>query len=357
MAILVKSNVPETLFQVMDTDGKLAEGYTPNLPVEKILEAYKFMNISRQKDKKMLSWQRSGKMANFAPNLGEEGLQAAVALAMHKNDWLAPAFRSDCLMIMRGVPIHKLMLYWAGNELGNVFPEGVNVLPINIIIGSQISQNAGLGYALKYQGKKAVAVSFIGDGGTAEGEFYEGINLAAIHKWNSLFCVNNNGFAISTRLKDESAVSDISSKAIAFGIPRVRVDGNDFFASYDAARDALAYIRSGMGPVLIEFVTYRQGPHTTSDDPTIYRTAEEHAEGMKKDPIERLNKWLVANGHWDATKEEAMQKEIADLIESEYKICAELMHNVTVDDLFDVQYGTITPELARQKELAKKYFK
>ncbi|WP_027119345.1 thiamine pyrophosphate-dependent dehydrogenase E1 component subunit alpha [[Mycoplasma] testudinis] len=356
MSILVKSKIPESFFQVLDIDGKLVDGYTPNLSVEKVLEAYKFMNISRQKDKKMLNWQRSGKMLNFAPNLGEEALQAAVALAMHKEDWLVPAFRSDCLMNMRGVPLHTLMLYWAGNELGNVFPEGVNVLPINITIGAQISHNAGMGYALKYQGKKNASVSFIGDGGTAEGEFYEAINMAAIHKWNSLFCINSNGFAISTRPHNESAVSDISSKAIAFDIPRARVDGNDLFASYDAARDALAYVRSGMGPVILEFVTFRQGPHTTSDDPTIYRTKEELAEGMKKDPIDRLRKWLIANAHWDDAKEEAMQKEIADLVEAEYAICAANMGHVSIDDIFDSQYAKITPELAKQKAIAKKYF-
>ena len=356
MSILVKSRIPETLLRVLDLDGRFIDpNYKPQLSLEQILDAYYSMNLSREKDRKMLIWQRTGKMLTFAPCMGEEALQVATSLAMRKGDWLLPTFRSDCIMAHRKIPLHRLFLYWSGNENGSAFEKEFNTLPVNITIGAQISQAAGVGYALKQKGLKNVAITFIGDGGTAEGEFYEAINMAAIHKWNTLICINNNQFAISTRLKNESAVKDLSLKAVAFDIPRVRVDGNDIFASYDAAKDALTYVRNGLGPVLIEFVTYRQGPHTTSDDPTIYRTQEEVNEAMKLDPIDRLRKWLINNGHWDDAKEAEMKQKIEQLIESEFAIAQQKM-GVSVDDIFDTQYAESYEDLTEQKEIAKRYF-
>lgn len=356
MSILVKSKIPETLHQVLDNNGNLIDpSYRPNIPTEKIVEAYKMMNLSRQKDKKMLVWQRSGKMLTFAPCMGEEALQVAVSLAMRQGDWLLPTFRSDCILAHRGVPLRNLFLYWGGNENGSIFDPRLNILPINITIGSQISHAAGIGYSLKQQGLHNAAVTFIGDGGTAEGEFYEALNMAAMHKWNTLVCINNNQFAISTRIKNESSIKDLSLKSVAFDIPRARVDGNDLFASYDVAREALSYVRSGMGPVLIEFVTYRQGPHTTSDDPTIYRTKEELAEAMKSDPIDRLRKWMINNGLWNDAKEAEMVAYNDQLIENEYSI-AQSQFNVKVDEIFDNQYAKADDNLLEQKQIAKHYF-
>ncbi|WP_033159643.1 pyruvate dehydrogenase (acetyl-transferring) E1 component subunit alpha [Mycoplasmoides alvi] len=356
MSILVKSKFPEMLFQVLDKNGNFIDpNYKSQLSVDKVIEAYYWMNVSRERDKKMLLWQRTGKMLTFAPCMGEEALQMGTSLAMRQGDWLLPAFRSDCMLAHRNVPLHKIFLYWSGNEKGSAFDTSLNILPVNITIGAQISHAAGIGYALKTKGLKNAAVTFIGDGGTAEGEFYEAINMAAIHKWNSLFCINNNQFAISTRTKNESAVKDLSLKAIAFDIPRVRVDGNDLFASYDAALDALTYVRNGFGPVLIEFVTFRQGPHTTSDDPTIYRSQQEVDEALQYDPIDRVHKWLVNNNHWDEQKESEMKNKIQNLIESEFAIAQENMHS-TVDDVFDHQYGEMYDDLNEQKMIAKHYF-
>ncbi len=287
--------------------------------------------------------------------MGEEGLQLATSLAMRQGDWLVPAFRSDCMFAHRKVPLHDIFLYWLGSEKGNMFDPKLNILPVNIPIGTQISHAAGIGYAFKLKNQKNVAVTFIGDGGTAEGEFYEAINMASIHKWNSLFCINNNQFAISTRNRLESAVKDFSLKAVAFDIPRVRVDGNDLFASYDAVLDALTYVRNGLGPVLIEFVTYRLGPHTTSDDPTVYRSQAEVDEASKRDPIDRLRKWLTKNGHWTEKEEADMKKEIDNMIESEYAVAVSKMVP-TVDEIFDNQYAEMDSDLREQKDIAKRYF-
>ncbi|AFP76050.1 Pyruvate dehydrogenase E1 component alpha subunit [Mycoplasmoides gallisepticum CA06_2006.052-5-2P] len=356
MAIIVKNKIPELLHRVIDNEGRVIDpSYVQKLSDERVIEAYYYMNLSRELDKKMLTWQRSGKMLTLAPNLGEEALQLGTSLAMTKKDWLVPAFRSGALMLHRGVKPYQLMLYWNGNEKGNVFDEGVRVIPINITIGAQYSQAAGIGYALKQNKERAAAVTFIGDGGTAEGEFYEAMNLASIHKWQTVFCVNNNQYAISTRTNLESAVSDLSTKAIAVNMPRVRVDGNDLLACYDAMLEAIEYSRSGMGPIFVEFVTYRQGPHTTSDDPSVYRTKQEEEEAKKSDPIARIKKFLTAKGLWDEAKEKTMFEQIEAKISEEYDVM--LQHiQTTVDDVFDHTYATLPQNLVEQKAVAKKYF-
>lgn len=357
MAILIKNKVPTTLYQVYDNEGKLIDpNHKITLTDEQLKHAYYLMNLSRMMDKKMLVWQRAGKMLNFAPNLGEEALQVGMGLGLNENDWVCPTFRSGALMLYRGVKPEQLLLYWNGNEKGSQIDAKYKTLPINITIGAQYSHAAGLGYMLHYKKQPNVAVTMIGDGGTAEGEFYEAMNIASIHKWNTVFCINNNQFAISTRTKLESAVSDLSVKAIACGIPRVRVDGNDLIASYEAMQDAANYARGGNGPVLIEFFSYRQGPHTTSDDPSIYRTKQEEEEGMKSDPVKRLRNFLFDRSILNQAQEEEMFSKIKQEIQAAYEKMV-LDTPVSVDEVFDYNYQELTPELVEQKQIAKKYFK
>lgn len=207
--------------------GELDEKKDIRLSADQIKKAYEFMVLSRQQDVYMTQLQRQGRMLTFAPNFGEEALQVASGMALTKEDWFVPAFRSNATMLYLGVPMINQMQYWNGSEKGNVIPEGVNVLPINIPIGTQFSHAAGIAYAAKLTGKKIVSMSFIGNGGTAEGEFYEALNIASIWKWPVVFCVNNNQWAISTPNKYENAASTIAAKAKAAGMPGVRVDGND----------------------------------------------------------------------------------------------------------------------------------
>ncbi|MGL4768934.1 MAG: pyruvate dehydrogenase (acetyl-transferring) E1 component subunit alpha [Mycoplasmoidaceae bacterium] len=342
--------------QFLDNNGVMKKGINPTLDNKTAVEILKKMIIGRETNKKMLQWQRTGKMLTFAPNLGEEALQYATAYAMDKkNDWFVPAFRSFHLMVELGVEVYQLFLYWNGNEYGSKFNDGVNVLPINITIGAQLSQAAGLAYAFKVRKEKKVAITFIGDGGTSEGEFYESMNMAAIHQWPVIFCVNNNEWAISTPTRKETKVSDISSKAIAAGIHRIRVDGNDVFASYEVMLEAFQIAREKSLPVLVEFVTYRQGPHTTSDDPSIYRNKEEEAIGNEKCPIIRLRKYLISKKLWDENLENKTLEEAKGFIEREYEKMV-LMNKVSINDIFNYTYETLPDDLIEQKQLAKKYF-
>ncbi|MEG1821202.1 MAG: thiamine pyrophosphate-dependent dehydrogenase E1 component subunit alpha [Malacoplasma sp.] len=343
------------VYSVLDFKGNISnKSYIPSLSKEEIRKALYLMKLSRKLDEKMLQMQRQGRMLTFPPNMGEEALQVATGFGMDKNDYLVPAFRSGAIFLTLGVPIWQMMLLWNGNEMGNQMPEGINVIPVNIPIGTQYSHAMGIGMALKYNQKNNVAVSFIGDGGTAEGEFYEAMNFAAVRNTQTVFCINNNQWAISTPTHKESKNTDLAIKAIAAGIPYIKVDGNDLFASYDAFCEAKEYALKN-GPILIEFLTYRQGPHTTSDNPKIYRTEAQEKEGMLLCPIFRLQKWMLDNNivtQFDINKIEA---KIDEDILAAIKIMEPKL-SVSIDEVFDYTYKVLDKDLLEQKEECKKIF-
>lgn len=345
------------VYSVLDINGDITKtGYKIPLTNEQIKNSYYFMRLSRELDKKMLKMQRQGRILTFPPNIGEEGLQVATALSMDKNDWFAPAFRSAAIFLHQGVPAWQIMLTWNGNEMGNKIPKELNFLPFNIPIATQYSHAAGIGMALNIENKENVAYTFIGDGGTAEGEFYEAINFASLRNAQTVFCINNNQWAISTPTIKESGQTCIASKAIAAGLDYIKVDGNDLFASYDAAVAAREYVLANKKPILVEFMTYRQGPHTTSDNPRVYRTEEYEKEQEKKDPIDRLQKWMLKNG----VISESEINEIEQKIENELNQAYEIMQSKTkvgLDEIFDYTYETLDDALLEQKQEAKEIFK
>lgn len=342
-------------YSVLDVNGDLKDKkYKTKMSNKDLLNAYNFMVLSRQQDTYMTQLQRQGRMLTFAPNFGEEGLQVAVAATMTKDDWFVPAFRSNATMLQLGVPLENMMYYWNGNEKGSKMPEGVNVLPINVPIATQFSHAAGIAYGMKLKKQKNVAVTFIGNGGTAEGEFYEAMNMAAIHKWPVVFCVNNNQWAISTPNHLESASATIAAKGVAAGVPGVRVDGNDVLASYEVMAEAVAHAKSGKGPVLVEFVTWRQGPHTTSDNPRIYRTKEQEDTHEKFEPFHRIEKYMEDHKIMSKKqKEDLWAKKLAEVKACYEKTSQDL--DETLDEIFDHTYGELTPELSEQKEETREY--
>lgn len=350
---------PDYMVRYLDIDGNVInkkEKLQHSLSKEQLLEAYKWMVLSRQQDVYMLQLQRQGRMLTFAPNIGEEALQAATAFAMDKKeDWFLPAFRSNCSMLILGMPMINQMLYWNGNETGAKAPEGVNILPINIVIGSQISHAAGVAYALKQQNKPGVAVTFIGNGGTTEGEFSEGINFAAVQGWPAVFCINNNQWAISTPNKEESVSSTLAAKAYAYGCPGLRVDGNDLIASYEVIKEAIEYSRNEHKPVIVEFVTWRQGPHTTSDNPRIYRTEEQEHEEEKWEPMHRIEKYLYDQKIITPEEKDQIWADALAQVKETYE---ESMKRIKTDinDIFDYTYEKMPKDLAEQKEDALKYW-
>ena len=320
--------------EILDAEGNVTNTkLEPKIDKETLLKMYKTMTLGRVADIRALQYQRQGRMLTYAPNMGQEAAQVGSMAALDKKDWLSPGFRDLNLMLYRGVPLKQIYLYWYGNEWGNHFEEDMRILPINIIIGSQVAHAAGLAYASKIQNKGEVALAVIGDGGTSHGEFYEGLNFAASYDAPLVVLIQNNQYAISTPRRKATKAETLAQKAVAFGAEGIQVDGNDVLAMYVAMKEAAEHARSGKGVVLVEAVTYRMGPHTTSDDPSIYRTKEEEQEWAKKDPIARFKKYLMDKGYW-TEEEEAKLDEANNAFVKETFEWVEANGAATLEDVF-----------------------
>jgi pyruvate dehydrogenase E1 component alpha subunit len=343
--------------KIMDENGIIVdEKNMPGLTDEQVVEAYKFMLYARQVDLKAVAYQRMGRLYTLPPNLGQEAAALGSAMAMEKEDWMVPAFREMAAWLYKGATAKGLYLYWAGSEDGNVTPEGTNFMPSSVPVASQVPHAAGIGFAIKYKGEKKAVIAYFGDGATSEGDFHEGLNFAGVFKAPVVFFCNNNQYAISVPRHMQTAAETLAQKAVAYGIPGIQVDGNDFFAVYRATKEAADYARAGNGPVLIEAVTYRRGYHTTSDDPTKYRTAEEEAEWEKKDPLLRLRKYLEAKGLWDENKEQAHIEESAKDIGAQFKEVEEYPRT-PLESIFKYTFEEMPDVLKKQKVAMEKFLK
>ncbi len=342
--------------QILDKNGSLInKEFEPKLDKDTLLNIYKTMVLGRIADIKALQYQRQGRMLTYAPNRGQEAAQLGAAAALEPQDWVSPAFRELNLMLYRGVTLEQLYLYWYGNEWGSHYNDDVKVLPVNIIIGSQINHAAGLAYASKILNKNEVALATIGDGGTSHGEFYEGLNFAATYDVPMVVLIQNNQYAISTPRKKATRAKTLAQKAVAFGIPGIQVDGNDVLAVYAATKEAVDYARSGKGPVLIEAVTYRMGPHTTSDDPSIYRSKEEEKAWEEKDPLTRFEKYLLDKKYLTKKDVEKINEEKTAFVTETFKKVESEGGQVELEDIFKYTYEEMTPQLREQYETHKKF--
>jgi pyruvate dehydrogenase E1 component alpha subunit len=343
------------MFQVMDNDGKIInEKYFPKLSDEKILKSYKDMLFARTADLMIVSFQRQGRIYTYPPNLGQEAVHRAAGDLMTDDDWLVPAFREMGAYLSKGVTLKELFLYFMGYEDGTAFKDVKKILPMAVPIASQLLHAAGIGYSLKYKKEKGTVFTFVGDGGTSEGDFHEALNFAGVWKAPVVFIVQNNQYGISTPFRMQTASDSIAIKALAYGIEGIQVDGNDYFAMYAATEKAARYAREGKGPVLIEAVTYRKGAHTTSDDPTKYRTKEEEQEWEEKDPLKRLKAFLTDKKLITDEAEEKLVKGYKEETSRQFKE-AENYPEYPADDIFDYMYADMPEELKRQKADYKKF--
>jgi pyruvate dehydrogenase E1 component alpha subunit len=345
----------DKLFRVMDNDGKIiASKWKPDITAEFVLECYKFMHFARLADLMAVSFQRQGRMYTYPPNLGQEAITTAVGKQMRGQDWLVSAFREMSAWLLKGAKLSDIFLYWGGYEDGSKFSGAPNILPVSVPIASQLIHAVGLGYAIKYRKEDGVVFAFVGDGGTSQGDFHEALNFAAVWNVPVIFIIQNNQYAISVPVKMQTVSRNLAIKAIAYGIPGIKVDGNDFFALYKTIEEALGHVKAGKGPVLVEALTYRRGAHTTSDDPTLYRTEKEEKEWEEKDPIKRLRGYLVANGTWKEKDDEALLEQYKKEVEKEFAVY-ENQPPYPVDDVFKYQFKDL-PEDLRQQQVAYEKF-
>ncbi len=305
----------ETL-QVLNENGEIVNrDLMPDLTDEQLVELFKQMIWSRIVDDRSTKLNRQGRLGFFAPTAGEEASQMASNFAMTKDDYLLGGYRDVPELVKHGLSLAKAFMWSKGMVNGNKYEKELNAMPPQIIIGAQYVQTAGVALGLKKKGAKALAYTYTGDGGTSQGDFYEGMNFAGAFKAPALFVVQNNKYAISVPRELQTAAPVLVQKAVAVGIPGIVVDGMDALAVYAAAKQARDYIIAGNGPVMLETLTYRYGPHTLSgDDPKRYRTKEEEDAWHAKDPLVRMRKFLTDKGIWNQDQEDAYEQEVEEKI-------------------------------------------
>lgn len=342
--------------QILNEHGVVDESLDPNLPEAELRKIYRAMVLTRKLDIRMLNMQRQGEMGTFAPGFGQEATQIGQIYPLEARDWFAPSYRSFGAQIWRGWPIEQLLLLWAGFFEGFAPPEGVNDLPFSIVIGSHLLPAVGVAQAIQYREEKpwsCVLVNF-GDGAISQGAANEAFNFAAVDQAPVIFICENNGWAISTPVQKQAATESFAVRGVGFGIPSIRVDGNDVLAMIVATRQAVERARSGEGPSLIEAVTYRMSYHTTADEPKVYRSDDEVEPWKAKCPILRFEKYLISKGIID----QAGCEKVAEECEQQVLEAREVFRKRAVPkprEVFDFVYDKLTPELeAQQREYFEK---
>lgn len=334
--------------QVLDPEGRADSSLLPKLDEETLRLIFRHMLAARLVDRRCIDLQREGRMGTYAPVEGQEGCQVGSALALAPGDWIVPSFRELAAALVRGVPLENVLLYWMGSEEGSRLPRELRYLPVSIPVGSHTLHAAGMGMAIRYRRQRDAVLCYFGDGATSEGDFHEALTFAGVSKAPVIFFCQNNAWAISVPRKKQCGADSLACKAVGYGMPGIQIDGNDPFAAYLATRAALERARAGEGPAFIEAVTYRLGPHTTADDPSRYRNAEEVERMRPFEPLVRTRRFLQGRGLWSEEWEKRLRAELEEWIAAAVAR-AEGRPAPGPDDVFDCMYAELPPALARQK--------
>lgn len=306
-------------YQVLAPSGEIVHSdLEPKLSDEELITLMKRLVWARTYDKRVTLLNRQGALGNYAPGGGQEASQIATQYALGEKDFFAGTYRDLAPLILHGLPLEKAFLWYKGHMKGNEYPEDLQAYAPQVIVGGHITHAMGVAFGMKKRNKKSIVLSLSGDGATSQGDFYEGINFAGAYQVPYVAVVQNNGYGISVPVEQQTAAETLAQKAVAAGIPGIRVDGMDPLAMYAAVSTAREHALAGKGPVVIEALTYRFGPHTMSDDPTRYRLAEELGEWEQKDPLVRMRTYLNNKGLWTEEQEkeveESCKQEIKDAV-------------------------------------------
>jgi pyruvate dehydrogenase E1 component alpha subunit len=306
-------------------DGEGVEGVeAPRLAPEMLRKAFRTMLLVRTLDTKLTNMQRQGRIGFYGACTGQEATPIGTAMALRPDDWVFPALREGSAALYRGLRLSHYVAQCIGNDhdiqKGRQMPchyadRGVNHVSWSSVIATQLPHAAGAAYGMKLKGKDTVAVGFLGDGATSENDFHSAMNFAAVTKSPVVFVCQNNQFAISVQHDHQTATRTYAEKAVAYGMPGVLVDGNDILAVHHAVTEAAERARRGEGPTLIEALTYRLVPHSSSDDPSRYRDEAQYQRWLKRDPVEIFRRHLKARRIWSAKWEEQLRLEIEAEVE------------------------------------------
>ena len=338
--------------QILNEKGEADFSLMPTLSDGDIKRLYELMVLSRHFDNMALNLHAEGRLGTYASILGQEASQTGSAFAIDNTDWIFPSFREMGVYITMGYPMWKLLQYWAGDERGVSIPEGLNIFPVSVPVGTHIPHAVGAAFAAKIKGHKIAAVAYFGDGGTSKGDFHEGLNIAGVYKLPVVFICQNNQWAISLPREKQTAAKTIAQKAYAYGFEGIQVDGNDIFAVYKATKDALEKARSGGGPTLIECLTYRMADHTTADDASRYRSEEEVLKWKAKDPLLRLRLFMEKKGIWNKKYEDEVIKKADEEVNKAVKM-EEGVEHPKPEDMFRYTYKELTIRQVKEIKLCQ----
>lgn len=347
----------DDLRQILDDDGNVLPGATvPDIADDELTRIFEVMLQVRTMDDRMMRLQRQGRLGFYMKCIGEEASHFSVH-PLTADDWVFPSYREQGAWFWRGYTIEDYINQLYGNEKdpvkGRQMPvhhsaRWLNLVSISSPVGTQIPQAVGMAYAAKVRKTGAVAMVFFGEGTSSGADFHVGMNFAGVTKAPCVFVCRNNGWAISVPLEQQTASETFAQKAVAYGMPGVRVDGNDILAVIQVAREAVARARDGGGPTLIECLTYRVQGHSSSDDPSVYRNPDEPAEWEIKDPVKRLRGYLKTRGLWTEEGEKAVVDKYNETISAALK-AAESLAEPPLDSLFEDVYEELPWNLVEQR--------
>src|SRR6186713_243686 len=307
------------IISALRPDGTLAPEHDPGLSDQEVEHLYRHMVTTRQMDERLVQLQRQGRIGFHVGSLGEEAAILGSAFAMAKQDFLFPCYREFGAALMRGLPLQMFIDNMFGNAndtvQGRQMPNhttcrDVGWCSISSPVGTQITQAVGFAWAAKIKKQQRSALVYFGDGATSSSDFHSGVNFAGVFKVPCVLLCRNNGWAISVPVERQTATKTFAEKAAAYGIPGVRVDGNDLFAVVSVTQRARERGERGEGATLIEAITYRMGGHSTSDDPNRYRETHAVEAWAARDPIERVRSYLEKRGAWSDAEQARLTAEI-----------------------------------------------
>ncbi len=345
------------LRRVIRDDGSADPNTDPFLPNELLLEMHRALLRIRRIDERMLGKQRQGKVGFFGTITGQEATPVATAFALEPRDWVFPALRESAIMLSRGFPLSTWLAQVYGNSgdvlKGRQMPSHMSGRSVNQVawsscIGPQIPQAVGAAWAARRRGDDVVTCAFMGDGATSEPDFHSAMTFAARWKAPVVLICQNNQWSISVPTNKQTASETIAVKAKAYGVPGLRVDGNDVLAVYSGVKEAADRARQGGGPTFVECVTYRMGPHSSSDDPSRYRSDDEVAAWAKKDPLDRFDRFLRRAELLDDGARERMIEEIEREISAAIDEVEDLGPPAR-ETIFDDVYATDPDHLREQR--------
>ncbi|MDM7860896.1 thiamine pyrophosphate-dependent dehydrogenase E1 component subunit alpha [Alteromonas sp. ASW11-36] len=354
------------MLQLLNEDGELLKGaVAPELSQDQATRILKTMEYIRLLDERMIAAQRQGRISFYLACTGEEAATTASAAALFEHDMIMSQYREQAALAYRGYTTEQFMNQMFSNRLdpnkGRQMPihygdKALNFMTISSPLGTQIPQASGYAYGQKLQGNDAVTICYFGEGAASEGDFHAGLNMAAVLNCPVIFFCRNNGYAISTPAEEQFAGDGIASRGIGYGIKTIRVDGNDALAVFIATQQAREIALKDKCPVLIEAMTYRLAAHSTSDDPTGYRSKEEEAKWRLKDPINRFKQWVIGKGWFDEAEHEAYITKSREDILAAVKT-AEKVAVCDIDDLVNDVYDTVPWHLEEQLTHLKTHIK